>query len=234
MKKIFRFSLAALLLVALLLSAVSCEFGMENITGYTLLRDHIIDEVGYDQNLNLNDYATVCVATLDGGDFEIRAAIGAMFDLNGDGAGDLPVRIFLTMDGSVEKAHLRCEVLDPTTAAIISSGDTDILLTHYTGNESITFETVNNISISGENTSVIATGNYGIQTNGGDIDIDGGVEWRQCTSGTIAATKSIHRFVELSNLANVVFHRKLHTSAIGGFDVEDRVACVVVVNHRIR
>ena len=31
-----------------------------------------------------------------------------------------------------------------------------------------------NISISGENTSVIATGNYGIQTNGGDIDIDGG------------------------------------------------------------
>ncbi len=144
MKKIFRFSLAALLLVALLLSAVSCEFGMESITGYTQLRDHIIDEVGYDQNLNLNDYATIRVSTLDGGDFEINAAIGAMT------ASGIPVRVFLTMNGSVEKAQLRCEVLDPSTAAVTAIGRADILLTHYTGNETISFEAVENMSLFSE------------------------------------------------------------------------------------
>ncbi len=146
MKKIFRFSLAALLLVALLLSAVSCEFGMESITGYTQLRDHIIDEVGYDQNLNLNEYATIRASELEEGGSELCAAIGAMT------ASGVPVRIFLTMNGSVEKVYLVCEILDPATAAVAATGKADILLTHYTGNETLSFESVENMNMFSENT----------------------------------------------------------------------------------
>ena len=49
MRKIISLTLAALMLVTLLLTATSCELSMEAMTGYTQLRDHLIDTVGENQ-----------------------------------------------------------------------------------------------------------------------------------------------------------------------------------------
>ena len=55
MKKIISLTLAALMLVTVLLLATSC--GMESITGYTRLRDHVIDTVGQNNELVLDGSA---------------------------------------------------------------------------------------------------------------------------------------------------------------------------------
>ena len=142
MKRIISLTLAVLMLAALLLTATSC--GMESISGYTLLRDHIIDQVGYDKDMALNEYVTIRVATLDGGDTEVHATIGG-YNPNPMMSGT-PVRITLKMNGSVEKANLVCEVLDTTTHTAIAWGYAEVLLTHYTGNETISFTSQENIS----------------------------------------------------------------------------------------
>ena len=46
MNRILKVALAALLLVTLLLSTVAC--GMENMTGFTRLRDHLVSNGVYD------------------------------------------------------------------------------------------------------------------------------------------------------------------------------------------
>ena len=142
MKRIISLTLAVLMLAALLLTATSC--GMESISGYTLLRDHIIDQVGYDKDMALNEYVTIRVSTLDGGDIEVHATIGG-YNPNPMMSGT-PVRITLKMNGSVEKANLVCEVLDATTHTAIAWGYAEVLLTHYTGNEAISFTKQENIS----------------------------------------------------------------------------------------
>ena len=142
MKRIISLTLTVLMLTTLLLAATSC--GMESMSGYTLLRDHIIDKVGYDKELSLNEYATIKVTTPDGGDSEIHATIGGY---NPDPLmKGTPISITLKMDGSVEKAHLFCEVQDPETRATIAHGSADVLLTHYTGSESISFTSMENVS----------------------------------------------------------------------------------------
>ena len=148
MKRIISLTLAALLLVATLLTVTSCEFGMESKTGYTQLRDHIVDQVGYDTALALNEYASIKVVTLEGGDTEIHATIGAVSD------DKTPVRITLKMNGSVEKAALFCEIMTITATeegaegilTVKSTGSAEVLLTHYTGNDPIAFTSIENIS----------------------------------------------------------------------------------------
>lgn len=142
MKRIISLTLVLLMLVTLLITATSC--GMESVTGYTRLRDHIIDKVGYDQSqvldaqaVNLNA-ASVAVVTLDGGDCEVRAVGYAM-------ASNFVLQITLIMDGSVEKARLEYQVLDASTAKEISSAYASVLLTHYTGNDFLEFVSTNNI-----------------------------------------------------------------------------------------
>ncbi|MBQ9151914.1 MAG: OadG family protein, partial [Clostridia bacterium] len=142
MKKIICLTLAALMLVTLLLTATSC--GMESMTGYTRLRDHLIDTVGYDQAQVLDaqsvglQAAAVSVVTLDGGDCEVRAVAYAI-------ASNYVIQITLTMDGSAEKAHLIYEVLDVSTATAVSTAHSTVLLTHYTGNDSVEFTSTDNI-----------------------------------------------------------------------------------------
>ena len=81
MKRIISLTLALLMLVAMLCAATSCEFGMESKTGYTQFRDHIIQEVGFDKNLTLDEYVSARVATLDGDD----SGSGSGSSGNGDG-----------------------------------------------------------------------------------------------------------------------------------------------------
>ena len=57
MKKIISLTLAALMLVTLLLTVTSCEVSMEGTTGYTRLRDHVIDTVGQNNELALDGSA---------------------------------------------------------------------------------------------------------------------------------------------------------------------------------
>ena len=156
MKRIISLTLALLMLVAMLCAATSCEFGMESKTGYTQFRDHIIQEVGFDKNLTLDEYVSARVATLDGDDSgsgsgsgsEIHVSIGAV------SKDDIPMRITLIMDGSVEKATLVCEIMKVVkdengveSLAVESRAVADILLTHYTGDDYITFKAMNNMSL---------------------------------------------------------------------------------------
>ncbi len=142
MKRIISLTLTVLMLALLILTATSC--GMESMSGYTLLRDHIIDKVGYDKSMEINEYSTIKVATLDGGNTEVHATVGGYVQdplLEGT-----PVRITLKMNGSVEKAYLVCEVLDTETRTPVARGYADVLLTHYTGSESICFTSMESIN----------------------------------------------------------------------------------------
>lgn len=149
MKKIISLTLAALMLVTVLLLATSC--GMESMTGYTRLRDHI-KAVGGDEpvvqldavKVGINS-AAVTVITPDEGEqyvcligYAINTAAGAVYQVR------------LNMTGSPEKAELIYEVLNASTAQRVSMGTATILLTHYTGEDFITFEEVQNIDAASE------------------------------------------------------------------------------------
>ena len=144
MKKIISLSLAALMLVVLLLTATSC--GMEGITGYTRLRDHVIAQVGVNGTL-----------AMDGSSIGFSSAALTAPIKKGE---DTPSAVYVTvqgadqtsrvvlnlkLDGSTEKAAVTYRVYSISTGEILVSADTTILLTHYTGNELVEFTAVENI-----------------------------------------------------------------------------------------
>lgn len=144
MKRIISLSLAALMLVVLLLTATSC--GMESITGYTRLRDHIIAQVGVNGTL-----------TMDGSSIGFASAALTAPIKKGE---DTPSAVYVTvqgadqtsrvvlnlkLDGSTEKAAVTYRVYSVSTGEILISADTTILLTHYTGNDLVEFTAVENI-----------------------------------------------------------------------------------------
>ena len=149
MKKIISLTLAALMLVTVLLLATSC--GMESMTGYTRLRDHI-KAVGGDEpvvqldavKVGINS-AAVTVITPDEGE-QYVCLIGYAINT----AGGLVYQVRRNMTGSPEKAELIYEVLNASTAQRVSMGTATILLTHYTGEDFITFEEVQNIDAASE------------------------------------------------------------------------------------
>ena len=149
MKKIISLTLAALMLVTVLLLATSC--GMESMTGYTRLRDHI-KAVGGDEpvvqldavKVGINS-AAVTVITPDEGE-QYVCLIGYAINT----AGGLVYQVRLNMTGSPEKAELIYEVLNASTAQRVSMGTATVLLTHYTGEDFITFEEVQNIDAASE------------------------------------------------------------------------------------
>ena len=149
MKKNISLTLAALMLVTVLLLATSC--GMESMTGYTRLRDHI-KAVGGDEpvvqldavKVGINS-AAVTVITPDEGE-QYVCLIGYAINT----AGGLVYQVRLNMTGSPEKAELIYEVLNASTAQRVSMGTATILLTHYTGEDFITFEEVQNIDAASE------------------------------------------------------------------------------------
>ena len=144
MKRIISLSLAALMLVVLLLTATSC--GMESITGYTRLRDHVIAQVGVNGTL-----------TMDGSSIGFASAALTAPIKKGE---DTPSAVYVTvqgadqtslvvlnlkLDGSTEKAAVTYRVYSVSTGEILISADTTVLLTHYTGNDLVEFTAVENI-----------------------------------------------------------------------------------------
>ena len=158
MKRIISLTLTALMLTLLILTATSC--GMESMSSYTLLRDHIIDQVGYDKELALEaesfglSAAVLKTVTLEGSDdTECVQLVGTVNDTA------YALSLTLTMNGSPEKASLLYEILvpklDPATASLTmeaaASASATVLLTHYTGNDPVEFTALENISVGSEN-----------------------------------------------------------------------------------
>ena len=138
MKKIISLSLAALMLVLLLLTATSC--GMESMTGYTRLRDHITDTVGTNNVLSLDGSAVgftevFLIAPADKGSGQVEE-----IQLVADAVNQTALfRLILKMTSSTEKAEVTYQILDSTTGEEYLAAESTILLTHYTGDDLIVF-----------------------------------------------------------------------------------------------
>ena len=149
MKKIISLTLAALMLVTVLLLATSC--GMESMTGYTRLRDHI-KAVGGDEavirldaaKVGLTSAAATVVTTEEGDEYvclvgyTVNTQSGTVYQLG------------LNLTGSPEKAELTYEVLNAATAQKTASGEATVLLTHYTGEDYVTFDEVEGMDVATE------------------------------------------------------------------------------------
>ena len=144
MKKIISLSLAALMLVLLLLTATSC--GMESMTGYTRLRDHITDTVGTNNVLSLDGSAVglsavSLIAPVDAGSDqvdEVHLVVDAV-------SQTALFRLTLKLTSSTEKAEIVYQIMNPTTQEEYLSADATVLLTHYTGNDLMEFSSMTNI-----------------------------------------------------------------------------------------
>ena len=149
MKKIISLSLAALMLVLLLLTATSC--GMESMTGYTRLRDHITDTVGTNNVLSLDGSAVglsavSLIAPVDAGSDqvdEVHLVVDAV-------SQTALFRLTLKLTSSTEKAAVVYQIMNPTTLEEYLSADATVLLTHYTGNDLLSFDSMINIHPSNE------------------------------------------------------------------------------------
>ena len=146
MKKIISLTLAAQMLVTLLLTATSCSFGMESTTGYTQLRDHLSETVGDNKPAALDHQAvglssaSVSSVTLEGEDSNNVRAVGYAK------TGSYVLQITLTLNGSTEKARAYYEVLNADDGKAISTAYITVLLTHYTGDDLVAFEAMEGIT----------------------------------------------------------------------------------------
>ena len=144
MKKIISLSLAALMLVLLLLTATSCD--MESMTGYTRLRDHITDTVGTNNVLSLDGSAVglsavSLIAPVDAGSDqvdEVHLVVDAV-------SQTALFRLTLKLTSSTEKAEVVYQIMNPTTQEEYLSANATVLLTHYTGNDLMEFSSMTNI-----------------------------------------------------------------------------------------
>ena len=150
MKKIISLTLAGLMLVILLLSTASCA--MESMTGYTRLRDHLTDTVGLNKAQKLEaslgnlSSASLSVGVADDSDeHDVRATAYALTQ-------GYVLQITLIMNGSVEKATVYYQVLSAADASVLSEATATVLLTQYTGNELVVFDSVKGISAINEPT----------------------------------------------------------------------------------
>ena len=146
MKKIISLSLAVLLLVALLLTTTSCGMGMEGMTGYTRLRDHVNKTVEKGGAIDLDGkslgFASVKIAipASDGEDAADEVHVIA------EGANQSnTIYLTLVLNGSPEKAKLIYQVINKQDQTIVLGAEATVLLTHYTGNDVIEFTSVTNI-----------------------------------------------------------------------------------------
>jgi Na+-transporting methylmalonyl-CoA/oxaloacetate decarboxylase gamma subunit len=152
MKRIISLTLVLVMLAALLLTATSCEFGLESKSGYTQLRDHVVSASG-DKSMALDDYATIKVVTLEDGSKEVQATIGAKYDNPSQPQKYRVMRITLVMNGSVEKAILYCDIAHRNadgSELVQCAAKAEVLLTHYTGNEMVEFTATENMDFFSE------------------------------------------------------------------------------------
>ena len=149
MKKIISLSLAALMLVLLLITATSCD--MESITGYTRLRDHVIDTVGQNNPLDLDGSAhgftsVVLIAPVEEGTDQVNEVHLIAEGIN-EGA---LFRLTLKMTSSTEKAILTYQIINGATQELLVEAEATVLLTHYTGNDSVEFTSMKNVHLADE------------------------------------------------------------------------------------
>ncbi len=146
MKRIISLTLAVLMLVTLLLTATSCEVSMEAMTGYTQLRDHLSETAGDNKPVALDHQAVgltsamVSSVTLESGDPNNVCVVGYAK------AGNYVLQLTLILNGSPEKARAYYEVLNAADGKAISTAYSTVLLTHYTGDELVAFESLEGIT----------------------------------------------------------------------------------------
>lgn len=148
MKRIISLSLAALLLVTLLLTATACGMGMESMTGYTRLRDHVSSAPKGTIELDGKSLGFVSVklyvpVTEGEAPNEVHV-LGEGVDSAG------PVYLTLVMNGSPEKAQLFFRVVSSKDQSVLVSADATVLLNQYTGLDLIAFDSFANIRLSDE------------------------------------------------------------------------------------
>ena len=148
MKRIISLSLAALLLVTLLLTATACGMGMESMTGYTRLRDHVSSAPQGTVELDGKSHGFVSVklyvpVTEGEAPNEVHV-LGEGVDSAG------PVYLTLVMNGSPEKAQLFYRVVSSKDQSVLVSADATVLLNQYTGHDLIAFDSFANIHLSDE------------------------------------------------------------------------------------
>lgn len=150
MKKIISLSLAALLLVALLLTTTSCGMGMEGMTGYTRLRDHLVSQNVYDDKVvtldtNEDTYIASLCAVKDENNAFILQIIAQKISVQVTGETETTpteeARLIMTLNGSSEKATIQYEAQNSTVKA-----ESTLYFIHYTGEDPITFDTVNGLT----------------------------------------------------------------------------------------
>lgn len=145
MKRIISLTLSVLMLFILLLSITSCELSMEAMTGYTRLRDHVIGKADASGEISLDGtsmgFSSVkLVAPIKKGESKPSSVSIVAEGVNQGNT----VRLTLTMNGSPEKAQLSYKIIN-AEQKVLNAADATVLLTHYTGDETITFTSVTNI-----------------------------------------------------------------------------------------
>ncbi len=146
MKRIISLTLAVRMIVTQALAVTSCEVSMEAMTGYTQLRDHLSETAGDNKPVALDHQAvgltsaTVSSVTLEGGDPNNVCAVGYAK------TGNYVLQLTLTLNGSPEKARACYEVLNAADGKAISTAYSTVLLTHYTGDELVAFESMEGIT----------------------------------------------------------------------------------------
>ena len=140
MKKIISLTLAALMLVTLLVTVTSCEVSMEGMTGYTRLRDHVIAAADPNGEVALDGkaqgFASVkLIAPIKQGEDKPEAV-----QLIAEGRdANTKVLLPLTLTGSTEKAEVVYRVISMAEEKDLVKTVSTVLLTHYTGSEQVTF-----------------------------------------------------------------------------------------------
>ena len=155
MKRIISLTLAALMLVTLLLTATSC--GMESITGYTRLRDHVIDTVGQNNELALDGSAmgfsaVRLVAPIE----KSETKVNEVYLVADGGSQNTLFRLTLKLTDSTEKAQLTYQVINIAQEKLLYGAEATVLLTHYTGNDLVEFTSMTNIHPEDEQTYRVA------------------------------------------------------------------------------
>ncbi len=159
MKRIISLTLAALMLVILLVTATSCELSMEAMTGYTRLRDHVTETADTSGEVTLDgtalDFTGVkLTAPIKKGESKPEAVCLIAEQISPVNQ----VSMTLTMTGSPEKAEVSFLIVNAAKPEEPIKLAATVLLTHYTGNDPLEFTSIEGINfVDEENFRVAAT-----------------------------------------------------------------------------
>lgn len=145
MKRIISLTLSMLMLFLLLLTVTSCELSMEAMTGYTRLRDHVMENANASGEISLDGAAMGFSSVKLAAPIKKSESKPSSVSLVAEGVNQgNTVRLTLTMTGSPEKALLSYKIINAEQKEL-NAADATVLLTHYTGDDVIAFTSVTNI-----------------------------------------------------------------------------------------